>query len=174
LSNKFTYLAYKISYRKISEINVKAKFFGFHFHVKFCSEKPLTTSVLWKNFDQKVVSAGKWGMVAGKLWIFCDFDVHFASVSVWKFAFLRNVWAFHFCSIWILTTTAFHSPKVHFHGVLMLIFCNYVCIDGKRLSPYYDVQLAVKATKIDCTSGKLLKPPLFTCDCATIYNALNI
>jgi hypothetical protein len=79
-----------------------------------CSEKPLTTSVLWKNFDQKVVSAGKWRVVAGKL--FCGFDVHFASFSVWNLAFLRNVWAFHFCSMWILTTTAFHSPKVHFHG----------------------------------------------------------
>jgi hypothetical protein len=104
LSNKSTYLAYKISYRKIGEIIVKAKFCGFHFHGKLCSEKPLTTSVLWKNFDQKVVSAGKWGM---------GFDAHFASFSVWNLAFLKN--AFHFCSMWILTTTAFHSPKVHFH-----------------------------------------------------------
>jgi hypothetical protein len=40
LSNKSTYSAYIISYRKISEINVKAKFCGFHFHGKFCSEKP--------------------------------------------------------------------------------------------------------------------------------------
>jgi hypothetical protein len=46
LSNKSTYLAYKILYRKISEINVRAKFCGFHIHGKFCSEKPLTTSVL--------------------------------------------------------------------------------------------------------------------------------
>jgi hypothetical protein len=116
LSNKYTYLAYKISYRKISEINVKGKFCGFHFQGKFCSEKPLTTSVLWKKFDQKVVSAGRWGMLAEKLWTFCGFGVHFASFSVWNLAFLRNVWAFHFCSMWILTTTAFHSPKVHFDG----------------------------------------------------------
>jgi hypothetical protein len=122
LSNKSIYLAYKILYRKLSEINVKAKFCGFHFHGKFFSEKPLTTSVLWKNFDQKVVSAGKWGMAAGKLWIFCGFDVHFASFSVWNLAFLRNVWAFHFCSMWILTTTAFHSPKVHFYGGYADIF----------------------------------------------------
>jgi hypothetical protein len=40
LSNKFTYLAYNISYQKISEINVKAEFCDFHFHGKFCSEKP--------------------------------------------------------------------------------------------------------------------------------------
>jgi hypothetical protein len=71
---------------------------------------------LQKNFDQKVVSAGKWGMVDGKFWIFCGFDVHFASFSVWNLTFLRNVWVFHFCSMWILTTTTFHSPKVHFHG----------------------------------------------------------
>jgi hypothetical protein len=75
LSNKSTYLAFKISYQRISEINVKAKFCGFHFHGKFGSEKPLTTSILWKNFDQKVVSAGKWGMVAAKLWIFCGLNV---------------------------------------------------------------------------------------------------
>jgi hypothetical protein len=36
-------------------------------------------------------------MVAGKLWIFWGFDVYFASFSVWNLAFLRNVWAFHFC-----------------------------------------------------------------------------
>jgi hypothetical protein len=78
-------------------------------------KKPLTTSVLWKNFDQKVVSAGKWGMEAGKFWIFCGFDVHFASFAVWNLAFLGNVSAFHFCSMWILTTIAFHSPKVHLY-----------------------------------------------------------
>jgi hypothetical protein len=50
---KSTYLAYKISYRKISEINVEAKSCGFHFYGKFCSEKTLTTSVLRKNFDHK-------------------------------------------------------------------------------------------------------------------------
>jgi hypothetical protein len=71
---------------------------------------------LWKNFDQKVVAAGKWGMIAGTFWIFCGFDVHFASFSVWNLVFLRNVRAFHFCSMRILTTTAFHSPKDHFHG----------------------------------------------------------
>jgi hypothetical protein len=132
LSNKSTYFAYKISCRKISKINVKAKFCGFHFHGKFCSEKPLTTSVLWKNFDQKVVSAGKWGMVAGKLCIFCGFDVHFASFSVWNLAFLRNVWAFHFCSKWILTTQCFHSPKVHFHGGNADIFPLWA-----KISNYY-------------------------------------
>jgi hypothetical protein len=116
LSNKFTYLAYKISYWKISEINVKAaksKILRLSFPFLW---KPPTTSVLWKNFDQKVVSAGKWGMEAGRFWISYGFHVHFISFSVWKLAFLRNVWAFHFCSMWILTATAFHSPKVHFHG----------------------------------------------------------
>jgi hypothetical protein len=63
LSNKSTSLANKISYRKISEINVKKiKLCSFHFH---CSEKTLTISVLWKNFVQKVVSAGKWRMETG-------------------------------------------------------------------------------------------------------------
>jgi hypothetical protein len=52
------------------------------------------------------------------IWIFCGFDVHYASFSVWNFAFLMNVWAFYFCSMWILTTTAFHYPKVHFHGCI--------------------------------------------------------
>jgi hypothetical protein len=115
LSNKYTYLAYKFSYRKICEINVEAAK-SKNFRLSFpCSEKPLTISVLCKNSDQKVVSAGKWGVEAGKFWIFCSFHVHFASFSVWNLTFLRNVWAFHFCSMWILTTTAFYSPKVHFH-----------------------------------------------------------
>jgi hypothetical protein len=40
LSKKFTYLAYKISYRKTSEINVKAKFRGFHFMGNFALKNP--------------------------------------------------------------------------------------------------------------------------------------
>jgi hypothetical protein len=83
LSNKSTNLANQISYRKISDINLKAsKIKNLRLYGKICSENPLTTSVLWKNFDQKVVFAGKWGMEAGKFWIFCGFDVHFVSFSV--------------------------------------------------------------------------------------------
>jgi hypothetical protein len=133
LSNKSTNLAYKISYRKISEISVKDKFCDIHFHQKFSSEKPLTTSVLWMNFDQKVASAGKWGMGVGKLRIFCGFDVHSASFSLWNWAFLSNVWAFHFC-MWILTTTAFHSPKIFFHGSNADIFP--LCMQHSRFKEW--------------------------------------
>jgi hypothetical protein len=124
-------LVYKISHWKMSEIKVKAKFCGFHFHGKFCFEKSLTTSVLWKNFDQKVVSVGKGGIVAG--------NFGFSA------AFLRIVWAFHFCSMWILTSTAFHSPKVHFH--VMLIFSHCVTVSWsffKTVLPknwYYEIIL---------------------------------
>jgi hypothetical protein len=86
---------------------IKSKFCGFHFH---CSEKPLTTSVLWKNFDQKVVSAGKWGMEVGLLDFFRllrSFHFFFGM----KFSFSEEC-----LSIWIFTTFTFHSPKVHFHG----------------------------------------------------------
>jgi hypothetical protein len=102
---------------KISEINVKAtkiKILRLLFPLLW--KTPNDMCILWKNFDQKVVSPGKWGMKAGTFWIFYCFDVHFASFVVWNLAFLRNVWAFHFCSMWILTTTAIHSPKVHFYG----------------------------------------------------------
>jgi hypothetical protein len=104
---KSTYLASKISHRQISKINVKAT-----------QIKMLRLSFLWKILLMKiqVVSPEKWGMEAGKLWIFCGFHVHFASFSVWNLAFLGNVWAFHLRNMWILTTSAFHSPKVHFHG----------------------------------------------------------
>jgi hypothetical protein len=104
-------LAYKISYRKISEINVKAKFCGFHFHGKFCSENPILKEPWSKSrFCWEIRNGSR------KNLDFCGFDVHFASFSVWNLAFLRNVRAYHFCCMWILTTTAFHSPKVHFHG----------------------------------------------------------
>jgi hypothetical protein len=62
--------------------------------------------VLWKNF---LLGNEEW-------WKPENFSsVQFTSFSVWNLAFLRNVWAFHFCSMWILITTGFHSPKVHFH-----------------------------------------------------------
>jgi hypothetical protein len=119
LSNKSTFLANKISYQKLSEINVKAaKIKILRLSFPLLSEKPLTTSVVWKNFDQKVVSAGKWGMEAGMFWIFFGFHVHFTllffySFSIWNLAFLRNVWAFHFCSMWIVNYNnhCFSLPK---------------------------------------------------------------
>jgi hypothetical protein len=72
-------------------------------------------------------------MEAGFFLIFYGFDVHFASFSVWNLALLRNVWVFHFCSIWILTTTAFHFPKVYFHASNADIFSHCVQIILKSL-----------------------------------------
>jgi hypothetical protein len=119
LSNKSPYLANKISYRKISEIHVKA--------AKFKILR-LSFPLLWKTANDICIvkefwskSRFCWEMRNGSrkvldfLRLSRSFHVHFTSFSVWNLAFLRN-WAFHFSSMWILTTTAFQnvlhlSPK---------------------------------------------------------------
>jgi hypothetical protein len=114
LSNKSTYLAYKISYRKISEINVKA--------VKMKILR-LSFPLLWKTpYDICIVkelwskSHFCWEMRNG-IRTFLDTLRLWRSLRFYfsmKFSFSGH-WAFHFCSMW-MRTTAFYSPKVHFHG----------------------------------------------------------
>jgi hypothetical protein len=109
LSNKSTYFANKISYRKISEINVKAakiKFVRLSFPVlwKPPNDICIVKEFWWKSrFCWEIRNGSRKVLDCLRLWR--SFRFFF---GVWNLAFLRNVWAFHFYSMW--------NPKIHFYG----------------------------------------------------------
>jgi hypothetical protein len=127
LSKKSTYLAYKISYRKISEINVKPKFCDFHFHALKNPNHICIVKELWSK------SRFCWEMRIGSrktLDIWGMFE-HFTSEA---------------CEF---PQPAFHSPKVHFHGSNAVIFplCNN-CMNNFQSIPRKRVLSRTQVTSL--------------------------
>jgi hypothetical protein len=83
------------------------------------------TSVLWMNFDQKVVFPGKWGIVTGKLWIS-------AALTFISLLFQYEIWGMfeHFTSVtYELSQPLLFTPQMSTSMEVMKMFSHCVVLN---------------------------------------------